>query len=482
MRVAEFGGDIRGRTRQVRMIRPTKASSMLKELKIADIKVGSRHRKDMGDLASLADSIRQQGLLQPIGVTEKMELVFGERRLRASKELLKKKTILARIVNVKSIIAGEYDENEVRKDFTPSERVAIATAIQRQIGNRRGQRTDNPLVQKVAQVVRGKKTRDLAADKAGFGNHETYRQAAKVVQNGTTKLIQSMDEGRISISAASILADADSDELDAILNLDEKAILQAAKEIRQRKTSIRNHLQIAGEKKSRAKLNGKRTWTITGDQKVIQCQLVIADPPYGISKERWEPKDIEAFTRQWCQKWSSCGADFIAIFWSQERLWEGRRWFDESLAGYEFQQMLIWHLNNNGAPKSRRWLKQAWEPIFLYRKLKSNRSIISKNKSWSTHLHNLDCHVAPIPQTVYSGSDLKQHPCQKPVSVMSWLIHALSEPGELVVSPFCGVAPCGIAATRLDRRYHGIDTNAKYRRIAEGRIAEYGHHLTATKD
>jgi ParB family chromosome partitioning protein len=66
---------------------------MLKELKIADIKVGNRHRKDMGDLSTLAQSIRKNGLLQPIGVTEKMELVFGERRLRAHKEVLKKTTI-----------------------------------------------------------------------------------------------------------------------------------------------------------------------------------------------------------------------------------------------------------------------------------------------------------------------------------------------------------------------------------------------------
>ena len=50
---------------------------MLKELKIADIQVGNRHRKDMGSLTSLGDSIRQEGLLQPIGVTEELRLVFG---------------------------------------------------------------------------------------------------------------------------------------------------------------------------------------------------------------------------------------------------------------------------------------------------------------------------------------------------------------------------------------------------------------------
>src|SRR5262249_1758169 len=56
--------------------------AMLKEIKIASIKVGNRHRKDMGDLTTLAESILQEGLLQPIGVTDRLELVFGERRIR----------------------------------------------------------------------------------------------------------------------------------------------------------------------------------------------------------------------------------------------------------------------------------------------------------------------------------------------------------------------------------------------------------------
>ena len=116
--------------------------AMLKELKIDSIKVGHGYRRDMGDLTSLAESIRQEGLLQPIGVTDRLELVLGEHRIRAVRDILKKKTILARIMDVSSIVAGEYAENEFRKDFTPSERGAIAKAVERQVGNRRGQRTD----------------------------------------------------------------------------------------------------------------------------------------------------------------------------------------------------------------------------------------------------------------------------------------------------------------------------------------------------
>lgn len=123
--------------------------------------------------------------------------------------------------------------------------------------------------------------------------------------------------------------------------------------------------------------------------------------------------------------------------------------------------------------RSRKCFKQTWEPIFLYRRAGSQRQIVSTEKFWTGELHNLDCHVASIPQTVYNGHDLKQHPCQKPVSVMAWLVNALTKPGDLVGDPFCGSGACGIAAVQLQRAFHGIDTCAKYRKLAEARIASY---------
>ena len=40
----------------------------LQQVRIADIQIGKRHRKDMGNLTGLARSIQEIGLLQPIGV------------------------------------------------------------------------------------------------------------------------------------------------------------------------------------------------------------------------------------------------------------------------------------------------------------------------------------------------------------------------------------------------------------------------------
>jgi DNA modification methylase len=231
--------------------------------------------------------------------------------------------------------------------------------------------------------------------------------------------------------------------------------------------------QQAQERSALSKVR-KPPWTITGDQSVVRCTLCIADPPYGITKEAWEPEDLETFTRDWSSRWAHCGADLLAIFWSQARLFDGRKWFDDSLAGYTFQQVLGWHANNAWSPKSRMRFKESWEPIFLCRRNGCQRQVLPNGKPWGDGLPNLDCCVARVPESNYSGEDLKQHPCQKPVAVMRWLIHALTEPGERVASPFCGVAPCGVATLQLGRMFHGIEVSAKYRRIAEARLAAYG--------
>ena len=69
---------------------------MLEGIKTSELEVGSRHRHDMGDPAGLVESIRREGVLRPIGVNDRLELVFGERRSSATRDILEKTTILAR--------------------------------------------------------------------------------------------------------------------------------------------------------------------------------------------------------------------------------------------------------------------------------------------------------------------------------------------------------------------------------------------------
>ena len=56
-------------------------------LAIDDVKVGKRHRQDLGDIEELSQSIADVGLLHPITVDVTGNLLAGARRLAACKQL-----------------------------------------------------------------------------------------------------------------------------------------------------------------------------------------------------------------------------------------------------------------------------------------------------------------------------------------------------------------------------------------------------------
>lgn len=55
-----------------------------------------------------------------------------------------------------------------------------------------------------------------------------------------------------------------------------------------------------------------------------------------------------------------------------------------------------------------------------------------------------------------------KHPTQKPIYILTRIIEASTEPGAIVLDPFCGSSTTGIAAKRLGRRYIGIDKEPEY--------------------
>ncbi len=86
---------------------------------IASIKVGRRHRRDMG-----AAGIAETGLLQPANG----KLICAQRRLEAFK-FLKRSKIPVTVVPLGQTVHGELGENTQRKNFTPSENDSIRRAM-----------------------------------------------------------------------------------------------------------------------------------------------------------------------------------------------------------------------------------------------------------------------------------------------------------------------------------------------------------------
>jgi ParB-like chromosome segregation protein Spo0J len=98
-------------------------------LPIAAIKIGPRHRRHPGDIEGLARSICDVGLLHPVVVGRDGTLIAGARRLLACK-ILGWTDVPVTIIDLESVVRGEYAENIERKDFTWSESVAIKREVE----------------------------------------------------------------------------------------------------------------------------------------------------------------------------------------------------------------------------------------------------------------------------------------------------------------------------------------------------------------
>lgn len=101
----------------------------MSEMRVDSIRIGERHRKQLGDIGALAQSIADVGLLHPVVVTPDGKLIAGQRRL-AAVTMLGWAEVPVTVIDIEDVVLGERAENIVRLDFTPTEAVAIGRALE----------------------------------------------------------------------------------------------------------------------------------------------------------------------------------------------------------------------------------------------------------------------------------------------------------------------------------------------------------------
>lgn len=180
---------------------------------------------------------------QPIIFDDDGVLVFGGRRMMAARSLGWVE-IEARVIDCDALQA-EHDENEIRKQFTVTERLAIAQRIAERLcppgETRQGQRTD--LGKNLPMSEKGK-TAEIAAKHAGLGSRETLRAAQKVVEHGAPELVEAMDAGKVSIHAAAAIASLPKEDQRGIDYSDRSEVKKARE---QAKPKTRIHFVIEYE-------------------------------------------------------------------------------------------------------------------------------------------------------------------------------------------------------------------------------------------
>jgi adenine-specific DNA-methyltransferase len=88
------------------------------------------------------------------------------------------------------------------------------------------------------------------------------------------------------------------------------------------------------------------------------------------------------------------------------------------------------------------------------------------------------CHKGTPPRPVKAIADLwpfarkirTQHPCEKPVDLLRQAVRFCSSPGQVICDPFAGIASTGVAALMEDRRFFGIELEARFHRLGLDRL------------
>ena len=185
-----------------------------KMLRISEVQVAERIRKDNGRLEELTNDIREHGLINPITVMERMEggyvLVAGLRRLRAMEQLgaTDIRATVITTLEADEMLTLEIAENEQRKEFTVSEKLAFAeklkvveaekARVRKSAGGKGGLDQD---VANWPHLQEQGRSRDIVAQKAGFTS-TTQMRRAQAVSEGRPDLMEQVDKGEKSISGA----------------------------------------------------------------------------------------------------------------------------------------------------------------------------------------------------------------------------------------------------------------------------------------
>jgi ParB family chromosome partitioning protein len=155
------------------------------EIPIGKVVVRERSRKEMRNIAGLAESIKEIGLLHPPVVRQdgrEYVLVAGQRRVEAMRQLGFDRiqvTVVRNLVSELSALRAEGEENTCREPFSPSEAVAHADRIEAVIAAKAKERQSATLKQNrgadsaprtdAAPVLPKGKTRDQVAEAVGIG-------------------------------------------------------------------------------------------------------------------------------------------------------------------------------------------------------------------------------------------------------------------------------------------------------------------------
>lgn len=234
--------------------------------------------------------------------------------------------------------------------------------------------------------------------------------------------------------------------------------------------------------------------------------LIIADPPYNLSKGgAWKYEhaaDLKGMGGNWnkvMQDWDDYSFEAYMAF-TREWLTEARRILKSTgsmwifgtyhnigvinvicqMLGIEIINEVIWYKKNAFPNLAGRRLTASHETILWCNKGAKKREYYFDYEYSKTGNFSYDTLKSPGKQmrTVWDISNNKEkeelaygkHPTQKPIRILKRMIGLSSKPGDIMLTPFAGAGSECVAAKMTGRKYIGIEMEEEYCKVAKTRL------------
>jgi len=220
--------------------------------------------------------------------------------------------------------------------------------------------------------------------------------------------------------------------------------------------------------------------------------LVCMDPPYGVTPATWDVRPdwnllmselgrVCGDTGQcWCFVRMPWAMDvYLASIsngwvWGQEIIWEKQNAGGCTVGTFRKVHENIWNFKRKNArtfnleairvPKTTHGDKSVKR-----RKDSTTQFLGANNSSYSDDGMRLPRSVVRC-RNIHRSEESLGHPTQKPLDVVIPFVLYSSNPGDLVVDPFCGTGTSLVAAKMYARRWIGVENDPQWLKVAQERL------------
>jgi len=379
----------------------------IRQVKVSDVKVGDRFREELGDIEELAISIGEKGLVQPISIDGKGNLLAGGRRLAAA-GIAGLKTVPAITLEVHGELDSreiELIENTLRKDFTWVERANL----ERRIYELRKEKDPDWSQRDQAELMGGSKGMTSRRLQLAEMIEAIPELAEKATEKEAWKAYQQLRE---DVVTSSLMAEDD----------------PKFKEVYK---ACHNAYKIGDAIEGMTRVKGSRG----------KVGFVEVDPPYGVDlhsrKNRnqdlsqmdnyneIDAKEYPSFVETVAKSCYSLMSEHAFMVW-----WLGPQWYDPVVTilrkvGFKVGDIpAIWTKGSAGQTASPdTMLGSAYEPFFICRKGQPRLRSPGRSNVF---------HFEPVPP------QNKTHPTERPIALMQEIMETFCYPKQMVCVPFLG--------------------------------------------